>query len=128
MNINKLDKTIKNFLLEMVGEIWNAPDEGSTRSGNFAENDPEIGSSDAAQYLKIIQSTPEKFFGCTEELAKLLHARTPGTASSGVLGIMRIVQKQNDEEQEEEMDSQFTIDNEELSDVLDVIELDDTIL
>ena len=99
-DIGQLDETIKKFLLDMVSEIWNAPDEGSTRSGKFAVGDPEIGTSDAAPYLQNIQSSPAEFFECTKNLAKLLHARTPGTASSGVLGVMRILRKGIEGDQE----------------------------
>ncbi len=99
-DLDQLDETIKTFLVDMVAEIWNAPDEGSTRSGNFAEDDPEIGNSDAAPHLKILQSTPAEFFERTKKLAKLLQARTPGTASSGVLGVIRLLQKGPTQENE----------------------------
>ena len=97
-DINQLPTTIITFLLDMVKVVWMAPDSGTTRSGNFAKNHPKIGTSDAQPHIENISTKPDIFFESTRKLAELLDARTPGTASPGVLGILRLLRTNNEEE------------------------------
>ena len=92
-DVEALDSTITDFLLALVSEVWNAREAGSTRSGHFVPDDDEgLGTSVAKQCVATIIHEEDGFFDASIDLAQHLYQQSPGTASPGLLAVMRLVQ------------------------------------
>jgi hypothetical protein len=93
-----LNSTITEFLLGLVSKVWDAPDTGSTRSGHFVPDDHEqLGPSLAKQCAHTILHEEDRFFDTSKDLAQHLYRQSPGTASPGLLAVVRLV-RPNDQE------------------------------
>jgi hypothetical protein len=97
-DIEALHPTIIKFIIDLVSEVWDAPDTGSTRSGRFVQGDHKrLEPLVAKQYLgKIIQGD-SGFFTASKDLALHLHQRSHPRASPGVLAVTRLVQIDNED-------------------------------
>lgn len=91
-----MPEAIQDFLFDLVAEIWDAPDAGSTRSARFAQNHERLGDSEARPWIEQALAGGEDFFAATRELAALLHRQSPQSASPGVLGVIRLVPVHDD--------------------------------
>lgn len=93
-DVPALPPDILNFLLEMVSEIWDAPDAGSTRSARFAA--PEEGQEAATRELiEAIRAGESGFYPASMQLAERLHAQSPANASPGLLGVLQLVRPED---------------------------------
>jgi hypothetical protein len=91
-DVEALHPTIVEFLLELVSKVWNAEDRGSTRSAHFETDDHEgVGPSLAKQYVDTIIQAEDGFFSISKDLAQHLYEQSPGTASPGLLAVVRLV-------------------------------------
>ena len=96
-DVSALESTITDFLLSLVDKVWKAPDKGSTRSGYFAKDDQnQLLSSVAGRHLNRIIESEDDFFDASLELARLLYQESPGTASAGLLAVLRLIRTTDD--------------------------------
>lgn len=94
-NVVVLHPTIVGFLMNLVDEIWDAPDSGSTRSGLFVLDDHErLRPSFVKRWADeiAVAGDPEsdRFFATSKALAEHLHQQSHPRASAGLLAVMRL--------------------------------------
>lgn len=91
-DVAALHPTIVGFLLGLVSVVWDALDTGPTRAGRFVPDDHgRLGPSAARQCLHTILQGEDGFFDISKDLAQHLYQQSPGTASPGLLAVMRMV-------------------------------------
>lgn len=91
-DIGKFHPAIDQFFLNIAKEIWDAPNQGSTRSAKFVEEGhPRLKPSVAREAIEQIIASTEDFFAISKSLAQHLHDNTPPQVTrASLLAIMRL--------------------------------------
>jgi hypothetical protein len=92
-DVAALHPAIAEFMTDLVLEVWEAPDTGTTRSGYFAPDDhPRLGPSFVkGRRDQLLRPGKDGFFTASRELAHHLHRRSHPRASPGLLAVMQFL-------------------------------------
>jgi hypothetical protein len=88
-NVQDLDPVVVDFINKLINEVWAAEDKGRVNSANFTQSDPSLQLTH--QQVALIKSDENCFFQASVKLAHHLYAKSPGSASAGLLGVVRLV-------------------------------------
>lgn len=90
-DVTKLDSAVLDFFTDLVKVVWNAEDSGSTRSARFldAAADPSA-SPGAREVVQRLLREDSAFYRGSMDLATALFQKSPGSASPGLLAVLRL--------------------------------------
>lgn len=93
LDLTTLHSTIASFLAEIIADLWEAPDSGTTVSARFVADDHvELGPSLVKSCAGSVIREDGDFCGLTKQIARHLYQQSPAHASAGVLAVARFIQ------------------------------------
>jgi hypothetical protein len=92
-NVKDLNPIVVDFLMKIVSDIWDAEDAANVNSGRFSRSTSS--SLTAKKQINRILTEENSFFDASIKLAQHLYGQSPGNASTGLLGVLKLLGSDN---------------------------------
>ncbi|HLO14343.1 MAG TPA: nucleoid-associated protein [Anaerolineales bacterium] len=95
----ELNESVSKFLHKLISDVWDAEESGKINSARFSEPPNDFVAKIVAQMSQPLSDA--EFLNESIRLSDCLNEKTPGSASPGLFGVFRLVQKPKDKRKKE---------------------------